>query len=156
MLTQGLSCNVWTFTSGTRLQSGTGQLSGLVNVASFLLVDTINQEDSSSSVGMNVLPVPLRSLYKDMYKLSCGGVLVVLDSDHYNFSVTSDDASVLYLDGSKLVDNDEAHATRTVSNVKYLRRGVHTFRIDYAQNYGRQSLVIKANGELIDAKFYAH
>jgi hypothetical protein len=159
MLSRGLSCTLYTTTGGDRIQSsiaGHNTLQGLTNVGSFLLNSIIQQPDSPSSEGMNVLPPALRSMYKNMYLLRCMGSIVVTETNYYNFELYSDDASVLYLDGSKLLDNDNAHGITLVSGTKYLRRGVHTIRLDYAQIGGRQALVLRAGGMTIDPKYLVH
>lgn len=96
-----------------------------------------------------------------MYLLRCQGSLIVTKTDYYQFNLNSDDGSVLYLDGSKLVDNDNNHGPTLVSGTKMLRRGVHTFRLDYAQTGGgSQALELTAGSSsgvlsTIDPSFFA-
>lgn len=159
-LTPGLSCTLYSITGGDRIQAsiaGHNTLQGVTQRATFLLKDVINQPNTPVSEGMSVLPAPLRAVYKNMYLLRCQGQIVVTESGHYNFELTSDDASVLYIDGSKLIDNDNNHGSTMVAGSKYLRRGVHAFRLDYAQaGGGSQSLILTANGSLIDPAHYVH
>ena len=158
-LSSGLSCNLQTFTGGDRIQASIADhntLSGLTNVGSFLLAGGFNQEQSSVDVGMNVLPGSIKNVYKTMYLLRCTGYIVVTENQYHSFELTSDDASVMYVDGAKVIDNDNAHATTDKVAVKYLKRGVHSFRLDYAQNYGEQSLVLKMNEEVFTADMLAH
>ncbi len=132
-------------------------MQGITQRATFLLKDVINQPNTPISEGMSVLPQALRVVYKNLYLLRCQGQIVVTESAQYTFELTSDDASVLYLDGSKLIDNDNNHGSTNVAGTKYLRRGVHTIRLDYAQTGGgSQSLILMANGSLIDPAHYAH
>lgn len=160
MLSRGLSCSLYTTTGGDRIQAsiaGHNTLQGLTGVGSFLLDSIIQQYESPISDGMNVLPPALRTIYKNMYLLRCSGSIVVTENGHYNFELYSDDGSVLYLDGSKLIDNDNNHGTTLVSGVKYLGRGVHTIRLDYAQTGGgSQALVLRANGMAIDPMYLVH
>lgn len=159
-LSEGLSCTLYTITGGDRIQasiSGHNTLTGISQVAAYLYKGWFNQPDSSINDGMNVLPPALRSLYKNMYLLRCQGQIVVRESNYYNFTVNSDDASVLYIDGSKLVDNDNNHGVTAVSGQKYLRRGVHTIRLDYAQaGGGNQALQLLAGGQFINPIYYYH
>lgn len=159
-LSEGLSCTLYTITGGDRIQasiSGHNTLTGITQVATYLYKGWFNQPDSPVSDGMNVLPTALRSLYTNMYLLRCQGQIVVRESDYYNFTVNSDDASVLYIDGAKLVDNDNNHGVTAVSGQKYLRRGVHTFRLDYAQaGGGNQALQVLAGGQFINPIYYFH
>lgn len=160
MLTSGLSCTLYTITGGDRIQSsisGHNTLTGISQVATFLYAGLFAQPDSSTSTGLSVLPPALRPLYTNMYLLRCQGSIVVLDSDYYSFELTSDDGSLLYIDGAKVIDNDNNHGAITVSGMKYLRRGVHTIRLDYAQSGGgNQALVLTSGGLSIDPKFYLH
>ncbi len=160
MLSNGLSCTLSTITGGSRIQSsiaGHNTLTGISNVATFLYKGLFNQPDTSISVGMNVLPEALRSIYKNMYLLRCQGFIVVTESGYYSFELTSDDASLLYVAGAKVIDNDNNHGSVTVTGQKYLRKGVHAFRLDYAQaGGGNQSLILTSGGESINPAFYAH
>jgi hypothetical protein len=159
MLSEGLSCTLYTVSGGTRIQSsipGHTTLVGVTKVATFLHRSVFNQANSSVNEGMNVLPLALRTIYKSMYKLTCTGYIVVVESGFYNFELASDDASLLYLNGSKVIDNDNAHAITSVQGQRYLRKGVHQLRLDYAQTGGSQALMLKANGDFIDGLFYVH
>ena len=51
----------------------------------------------------------------------------------YAFTVKSDDGSIMYIDGQKVVDNDGLHPTQEVTANKTLTKGVHNFRIKYYQ-----------------------
>lgn len=159
-LSEGLSCSLSTITGGDRIQSsipGHNTLTGISQVGTFLLTNTFNQPNTSINEGLNVLPSPLRNIYKNMYLLRCQGQLVVTETGYKIFDLTSDDASVLYVNGSKVVDNDNNHGSTTVSGMKYLRRGVHTIRLDYAQaGGGNQSLMLKMNGEFLNPLLFAH
>lgn len=159
-LTNGLSCTLYTITGGDRIQAsiaGHNTLTGISQVATYLYAGAFNQPDSSTSTTLNVLPPPLRSIYTNMYLLRCQGQLVVTTTGYYGFELMSDDGSVLYIDGVKVIDNDNNHGAVTVAGSKYLRRGVHTIRLDYAQSGGgNQALMLTSGGTSIDAKFYLH
>lgn len=156
-LTTGLMCQVLTFTVGDRLQSsiaGHNTLSGLVSVGYFEYKGSFNQPDSSSALGNNVMPEPFKSLYKNNYKITCQGQLVIRESGYYKFETSTDDASLLYINGSLLIDNDNSHGITSKSNTKLLERGVYSFRFDYAQGNGSQALIIKMNELSIDSRLY--
>jgi hypothetical protein len=157
-LTKKLMCQLFTTTGGDRIQAsiaGHNTLQGLVSVGYFEYNGEFNQPNSSVNDGLNVLPAPFKNLYKNMYLLRCQGQIVITDSSYYDFTVESDDGSVLYIDGSKLIDNDNNHGNTAVSASKMLERGVHSFRIDYAQTGGSsQSLMIRMNGESIPSNLF--
>lgn len=158
-LSSGLTCALSTFVSGDRIQAsiaGHNTLAGLTQVATFLLTQPFNQQDANISEGMNVLPVPLRNVYQNLYLLRCSGYLVVTETGYVQFDLRSDDGSVLYVDGAKLIDSDNAHGPVDASGTKYMRRGVHALRLDYSQQGGVEALVLKANGDVIDPGFFVH
>ena len=157
-LTKKLMCQLFTTTGGDRIQAtkgGHNTLQGLTSVGYFEYSGPFNQPDSSTNDGMNVLPEPFKSMYKNGYLLRCQGQIVVTESNYYDFELGSDDGSVLYIAGSKLIDNDNNHGHTVLSAPKFLERGVHAFRLDYAQTSGgNQSLVLKVNDQSIDSRFY--
>ncbi len=51
----------------------------------------------------------------------------------YNFALTSDDGSRLYIDGKLLIDNDGVHAAQTITGSIHLEPRLHTIRISYFQ-----------------------
>lgn len=165
-LTGGLSCTLYTITGGQYINStsitGASQspvLTGVSQVATFLLNTAVNQPDGPASDGLNVLPAALKAnpAYQNLIKLICQGDLVVTTTGYYNFDIVSDDGSVVYVDGGRLIDNDGNHGATEKQGSKYLREGVHQFRFDFAQTgAGNQALVIKANGVLILPQYFLH
>lgn len=51
----------------------------------------------------------------------------------YKFRTYSDDGSILYINGKKIIDNDGIHPPRSAWGECYLSRGVHNIRLDYFQ-----------------------
>jgi hypothetical protein len=51
----------------------------------------------------------------------------------YEFSLTSDDGSNLYIDGELIVDNDGIHPNQERTNRVRLSHGVHDIRVSYFQ-----------------------
>ena len=160
LLSSGLSCTLYHITGGDRIQStiaGHNTLTGISQVASFLLTTIIDQADTNVNTYLNILPVALQPLYTNLYLLRCQGQVVVRETGYYGFELTSDDGSLLYVDGSLVVDNDNGHGAVLVTGQKYLRRGVHSFRLDFAQSGGgNQALILKVNGSFIDPIYYYH
>lgn len=160
VISSGLGCTLSTVTGGDRIQAtiaGHNTLTGIVQVATYLFKGTFNQPDTSSSNGMNVIPSALRSLYTNLYLLRCQGQVVITESNYHSFELSSDDASVLYIDNTKIIDNDNGHGITTVSGQRYLRRGVHIFRLDYAQTgAGNQALILKMNDQTVNPLLWYH
>jgi hypothetical protein len=51
----------------------------------------------------------------------------------YRFALTSDDGSLLYIDGHLVIDNDGIHPPVTRDETVKLRRGTHRIRVSYFQ-----------------------
>jgi len=47
----------------------------------------------------------------------------------------SDDGSVLYINGNKIVDNDGSHAAITATGRVALKSGYHTYKLLYFEDY---------------------
>lgn len=161
-LSLGLSCTLYTITGGQYIQNDathTPTLTGVVQVATYLYDDVFNQPNASASAPVNVLPAALQAnpAYANLIKLSCQGQIVVTDTNFYDFNLSSDDGSVLYLDGARLIDNDGNHGITSKDGSKYLRKGVHAFRLDFAQTGGgNQALILTSNGSLISGAYLYH
>jgi hypothetical protein len=65
----------------------------------------------------------------------------------YDFALTSDDGSVLYIDDRLIIDNDRIHPTQTKQGQVDLRHGVHSMRVSYFQGPGSGvALVLEVAG----------
>lgn len=163
-LSSGLSCSVQLVTTGQWLSSsspGYNALQGIVTTSgpsySFLLNQPIDQPNSGPGDN-SVLPLAVQPLFtSNNYKLSCSGQLVILTTGYYGFDLSSDDGSILTIDGTQVVNNDGNHSVQTVSGTKLLRRDVHTINLVYAQTgSGNFALVLNMNSVLLDNKLFAH
>jgi len=56
------------------------------------------------------------------------------------FALSSDDGSVLYVDGERVVDNDGSHSAFMTTGLIPLRKGLHAFSLPYLEDYEGQSL----------------
>ena len=167
MLTAGLSCSVVKVNSGQCLSSSStaaGCNPGNVIVTTgnttytYLYKGNFTQPDSSGADPILLLPANLRPMFQGQnFKISCSGVIVVRETNWYNFSLNSDDGSILTVDGTQVINNDNNHGMTLKTGSKYLRRGVKSFSLQYAQTgSGNYGLELKAGGAAIDGKYYAH
>jgi hypothetical protein len=63
---------------------------------------------------------------------------------YYDFSLVSDDGSILYIDGEVVVDNDGVHSPQEHNGSVRLSHGVHDIRVSYFQGPGTLvALVLK-------------
>lgn len=64
------------------------------------------------------------------------GLIEVPKDGVYRFWTKSDDGSLLYIDGKKVVDNDGSHPPQEREGTVELDKGRHTFELGYAQGGG--------------------
>jgi hypothetical protein len=67
------------------------------------------------------------------------GFLFVAANDTYQFTLNSDDGSLLYIDGVLVVDNGGTHGPRSVTNSTFLTAGLHPFEVQFFEAYGGDS-----------------
>lgn len=74
-------------------------------------------------------------------------------SGRYTFRIGSDDGSMLYLNGEKLIDHDGIHPHTTKEKSVDLEQGLHKVEIQFFQEYGGQSIEaqLKAPGQSMRA-----
>ena len=149
-LTPGLTCTLHV-TSDPDL---THALPSAANT--FTLLGSFNQPAAPVTDGLNTIPLALRPLYINGFVQRCQGQLVITESGYYSFELTSDDASMLYIDGSLVISNNGAHGPTLVVGSKLLERGVHTFKLDFSQSGGgTEELLLTSDGVVIPAEnFY--
>lgn len=165
-LTPGLSCNVQLVGSGSWLSAGSPgyvaaqgvvtALAGSTNYT-YLFQNSFDQPDSSTGVN-RLIPLAIQNVFvNNNYKISCSGQYVVTTTDYYNFDMNSDDGSILTVDGTQVINDDGTHAMTDKTGTKYLRAGVHTFGLLYAQSgLGNFGLVLQVNGSLVTPDAWYH
>jgi len=88
------------------------------------------------------LCVPLRSFDEgfpgvtdrfEWFAIDYAGRFWVSHQGTYRFALTSDDGSILYIDGKKIIANDGTHPQNTLSGSARLSTGVHQIRVSYFQ-----------------------
>ena len=68
------------------------------------------------------------------------GYLSISADGIYEFATRSDDGSVLYIGGEKVVDNDLSHAAIEATGRIPLQKGYHPFRLFYFEDYEGEHL----------------
>ena len=72
---------------------------------------------------------------------------IQIDKDGtYEFQTTSDDGSVLIVNGFPIVDNDGLHSRKTISGNIPLKAGFHKIEVQYFERGGQESLDVKWRG----------
>lgn len=67
------------------------------------------------------------------------GTINVTTDNTYNFTLISDDGSMLYIDGSLVINNGDAHGPTSVSGNPFLTAGLHSFEVQFFEDYGGSS-----------------
>ena len=68
------------------------------------------------------------------------GLINVPEEGVYTFYTKSDDGSVLYIDGEKIVDNDASHAAISATGRIALQKGFHSYKLLYFEDYEGEEL----------------
>lgn len=71
----------------------------------------------------------------DHFGFIFNGYILVPETGVYTFRTTSDDGSILLIDGLQVVDNDGGHSLAAATGQVALKAGFHRFEIQYFENY---------------------
>jgi hypothetical protein len=83
----------------------------------------------------------------EWFAIDYTGRFYVQNPGIYRFSLTSDDGSMLYIDGKLIIDNGGVHPARTLDGGVDLSGGIHKIRVSYFQGPRFQiALVLKVAG----------
>jgi hypothetical protein len=74
------------------------------------------------------------------------GYLTVATGGVYRFRTSSDDGSQLAIGTTRVVDNNGAHAAQWAEGTIPLAAGKHAITVDFAENTGGQSLIVRWQG----------
>ncbi|MGB0762276.1 MAG: PA14 domain-containing protein, partial [Rubripirellula sp.] len=74
--------------------------------------------------------------------ISYEGFLPISRSGKYSFRLSSDDGSMLYLDGKKLIDNDGVHPNTAKEASINLQAGMHAIRVNWFEKGGEEVLAL--------------
>ena len=77
---------------------------------------------------------------EDYFGYEFEGYIDVPEKAVWEFVTKSDDGSVLYIDGRKVVDNDGSHAAVAATGRIALDKGLHKFTLLYFEDYEGQEL----------------
>lgn len=83
----------------------------------------------------------------DWYGFDFDTYVDIPESGAYKMILTSDDGSVLYLDGKLLIDNDGSHGELAVTRCVGLEKGLHHLQVKYLENYSGNQVSVKLMGK---------
>jgi len=88
----------------------------------------------ATNTGYSWHPFGLSSFGADMT-----GFLEVTTTGTYGFTLNSDDGSLLFIDGSLVVDNGGGHGPTAVTGSINLSAGIHPFEVQFFEDFGGPS-----------------
>lgn len=88
----------------------------------------------------NISLIP--AMVQDSFALVFRGLIDIPETSIYRFYTFSDDGSVLYIDGRKVVDNDGSHSERRRDGKVALNAGFHEIEVRYIEDYMGEMLEV--------------
>ena len=85
--------------------------------------------------GVMTEPSIKEAVQPDHFGYTFTGMIDIPEDGIYGFYTRSDDGSVLYIDGEKIVDNDGSHSALVASGKVALKKGLHTYQLLYLEDY---------------------
>ena len=113
------------------------------------------------SSGVTAMPSIAIKQRKDKFGFVFEGWIKVEKTSGYEFFTSSDDGSLLFIDGKEVVNNDGNHGAEEKSGRCILEKGYHSFRLQYFDSGGGNELKVSyqpfgENKRLIDAAVLFH
>jgi hypothetical protein len=100
--------------------------------------------ESANPVSEGTMPYPSidGATREDHFGYTFEGLILIPQRGIYRCYTASDDGSVVYVDGEKVVDNDGGHSARLMEGEVALEEGFHRIRIDYFEDYMGKKLEV--------------
>ena len=76
------------------------------------------------------------------FALQMESFIEITKDGEYEFYISSNDGSKLYIDNQMLIDNDGEHGPKQLSDSIYLKKGIHPIRVEYFQSGGSTTLLV--------------
>jgi hypothetical protein len=103
---------------------------------------SVDQIEKTPLIEKGIMPEPSIKDAKqaDHFAFIFTGVIFVPEDGIYEFMTKSDDGSVLYINNIKIVDNDGSHAAISATGRIALKKGYHTYKLAYFEDYEGEDL----------------
>jgi predicted alpha-1,2-mannosidase len=97
----------------------------------------ISEIKENAFLETGTLPCPAieNAKQEDHFAFIFTGFIDAPDDGIYEFMTRSDDGSMLYINGKKIVINDGSHSATTVTGKVALQKGLHPFKLVYFEDY---------------------
>lgn len=98
---------------------------------------SVNEIEKSVLKDSGTIPEPSikDAKQEDHFAYTFSGFIFVPEDGVYEFMTQSDDGSVLYINNNKIVDNDGSHAAITATGRVALKKGYHSYKLLYFEDY---------------------
>lgn len=96
------------------------------------LIDAIDLKDGEFARG-----------FKDFFVAEVSADFLADADGNYVFRLTSDDGSILELDGATVADNGGIHPAQPVESTVRLQKGPHKLKVRYFENNGQERLLLE-------------
>lgn len=83
---------------------------------------------------------------EDQFAVKFKAKLTIEKEGDYIFFSNSDDGSLLFLNGEKIIDNDGSHGLTEVSGKAKLTQGIHELEVWYFDDFGGQDIFVSIQG----------
>ena len=83
---------------------------------------------------------------EDFFAIRFSGYISIKTAGEYTFELSSDDGSMLYINGKELVNNDGLHPVRPVTGTIELKPGMHKILVTYFEWKLEKGLMLKYKG----------
>lgn len=113
------------------------------DAAGVIDVSTINNPTTNDTELFPMFVGTSVEALKVSFAIDCQARLIVPVDGAYQFNLTSDDGSILYVGGKKVIDNDGAHGNVTKTANVNLTKGTTRIRVTYYEGLGPKSLMLQ-------------
>jgi hexosaminidase len=110
-----------------------------------ITLDSFDRMKQVSSFLMDSIAIP-GSAPKDTFGLLFNGFIQVSADGLYTFFMASDDGSRLWVADTLLINADGIHGPSEESGTIALRKGFHSFRLQYFERFYGESLMLQMQG----------
>lgn len=133
--------------SGTANVETPGLLARVYDWTGDLLPTNFESMSPLETVGVPNLELNI-SDRDERYAMLFTGKIEITNAGDYDFFLSSDDGSKLYIDGVEVIDNDGLHGNTEIATVTpiTLTAGKHDIRVEFFEKYGLQVLSLSYSG----------
>ncbi|QDH79620.1 family 20 glycosylhydrolase [Echinicola soli] len=131
-----------TYLKGGRVKNAQQGLQVAFHKGTFKQTALMEGHEADAMREIDELEIP-KDLGTGSFGMEFTGYIHIPEKGIYDFILTSDDGSKLYIGDRVVVDNDGFHSTREVSGQVALKAGYHPFKLDFIEGGGGYTLILE-------------